>query len=72
MVRGTYEYVCKDCGHKFIGMDIEVNATAASMPVKCPECGSCNTNRGWPFELILLRNGIKKIVGSFWSKSKKN
>ena len=46
MIRGLYKYVCKDCGHKFIGADIELNATAASMPVKCPKCGSINTYRG--------------------------
>ena len=36
MLRGLYKYVCKDCGHKFIGADIELNATAASVPVKFP------------------------------------
>lgn len=46
MLRGLYKYVCKDCGHKFIGADIELNATAASVPVKCPKCGSINTYRG--------------------------
>lgn len=72
MIRGMYEYVCKDCGNKFIGADVEYLATAASMPVKCPKCGGYNTYPGWPFELILLKDRVKEIVGSFGSKSKKS
>ena len=43
MLRGIYKYVCKDCGHKFYGADIELNATVESVPVECPECGSFHT-----------------------------
>lgn len=43
MVRYIGKYVCKDCGYQFIGADIEWNATAASYPVKCPNCGSFHT-----------------------------
>jgi DNA-directed RNA polymerase subunit RPC12/RpoP len=43
MVRGIKTFVCKDCGHKFIGVDIEDNATINSMPIKCPKCGSMHT-----------------------------
>ena len=66
MLRGLYKYVCKDCGHKFIGADIELNATAASMPVKCPKCGSINTYRGLlPYPLCeipdVCRNFFRSI-----------
>ena len=43
MVRYVGKYVCKDCGYKFIGMDMEWNCTAASYPVRCPNCGSPRT-----------------------------
>ncbi len=33
---------------------------------------SFNTNRGWPFELILLKKWNQKMFGSLWSESKKN
>lgn len=53
MVRYVGKYVCKDCGHQFIGMDIERNATAASYPVKCPNCGSIHTTPGYSFRGML-------------------
>ena len=43
MVRYVGKYVCKDCGYKFIGMDMEWNCTVASCPVYCPACGSLHT-----------------------------
>ena len=44
MVRRIEKYVCKDCGHEFIGMDMEWNCTASSYPVRCPKCGSTHTS----------------------------
>lgn len=40
MDRGIYKYKCSDCGHEFIGIYMELNCTAASVPVRCPKCGS--------------------------------
>ena len=68
MLRGIYKYVCKDCGHKFYGADIELNATVESVPVKCPECGSFHTRMtGLPYPLntryvqgFLSRKGEKQ------------
>ena len=64
MVRGIKTFVCKDCGHKLIGLDIEGNATINSMPVKCPKCGSWHTKSGvyptWLIgEIIRLLRGKK-------------
>lgn len=42
MDRGIYKYKCIDCGHEFIGIDMELNCTSASVPVKS-KCGSLNT-----------------------------
>ena len=66
MLRGLYKYVCKDCGHKFIGADIELNATAVSVPVKCPKCGSVNTSStGLPYPLCeipdMCRNFFRRM-----------
>lgn len=33
MDRGIYKYKCSDCGHEFIGVDMELNCTAESAPV---------------------------------------
>ena len=46
MLRGIYVYKCNQCGHKFIGADIEDRATVHSMPVHCSRCGSTNTEKG--------------------------
>lgn len=43
MFRGMTEFVCNDCGHKFVGMDCEYQATVYTAPVKCPKCGSWHT-----------------------------
>ncbi len=62
MVRYIGKYVCKDCGHEFIGMDVEWNATAASYPVQCPKCGSIHTaprlslKDMWDYMKMVLKN----------------
>lgn len=33
MDREIYKYKCSDCGHEFIGVDMELNCTAESAPV---------------------------------------
>lgn len=43
MLRGIYVYRCRKCKRKFWGADIEYMATSASMPCKCPYCGSTDT-----------------------------
>lgn len=55
MLRGITKFTCDDCGNKFMGMDMEWNATAASCPVRCPKCGSMHT---YPSGLDLL--GLRK------------
>lgn len=43
MIRGKIPFRCTDCHKVFIGLDIEWQATALSMPVPCPKCGSKHT-----------------------------
>ncbi len=62
MVRNTEKYVCKDCGHKFIGMDIEWNGTADSYPVKCPKCGSLHTAPRFSFGDGILQDPCTSLV----------
>lgn len=40
MLRGTTLFRCPNCGHVFKALDIEDNATAYSMPIPCPKCGT--------------------------------
>lgn len=43
MYRGTRKFKCHDCGHIFVGADIEWNATPLSAPLTCPKCGKKRT-----------------------------
>ncbi len=50
------KFVYKDCGHKFIGLDVERNAADDSNPVvRCPKCGSTHTAHRFSLSDILLR-----------------
>lgn len=39
MLRGTTTFKCEKCGHKFVGPDMELEATVLTAPLTCPECG---------------------------------
>lgn len=57
MIRGALLFYCSECGKRFMGMDIEWNATSFSTPLTCPRCGSCHT-RPWslaPAQVANLR-----------------
>lgn len=57
MLRGFVGYKCKKCGHKFVGPDIELNATVDSMPVICPKCGNPNcTQDVWETTKMILKD----------------
>ncbi len=59
MVRYVGKYACSDCGHQFIGMDVEWNATSTSYPVECPNCGSIHTAPYFSL-LDIIRRLLKK------------
>lgn len=47
MLRGKTTFKCEACGNEFEGFDIEDNATAGTMPMRCPECGAkCLPKKG--------------------------
>lgn len=47
MLRGKTKFKCDACGNVFESFDIEDNATAGTMPVRCPKCGAqCLPKRG--------------------------
>ncbi len=64
MIRYIGKYVCRDCRYEFIGADVEWNATAASYPVRCPECGSLNTGPD-------STSAIGDFVKSIWNRLSK-
>jgi len=39
MLRHIEKVICPGCGQSFLALDIEDNATAQSMPIRCPHCG---------------------------------
>ena len=69
MDRGIYKYKCSDCGHEFIGIDMELNCTVASVPVKCPKCGSLNTRISGLLLFDIFKQGCKEF---FRNKNKKS
>lgn len=71
MDRGIYKYKCSDCGHEFIGSDMELNCTAASVPVKCPKCGSFNTRISGLLLFDIFKEECKEFFRNLW-KNKKN
>lgn len=71
MDRGIYKYKCSDCGHEFIGIDMELNCTSASVPVKCPKCGSLNTRISGLLLFDLLKGGMQRILPKLMEKTKK-
>ena len=52
MIRGKIPFRCTDCHKIFIDVDIEWQATALSMPVKCPKCGSKRTLPLWELKAV--------------------
>lgn len=70
MDRGIYKYKCSDCGHEFIGIDMELNCTSASVPVKCPKCGSLNTRISGLLLFDLLKGGMQRILPKLMEKQK--
>lgn len=56
MLRGKTKFKCDACGNVFESFDIEDNATAGTMPMRCPKCGAqCLPNEGgWLSRLLRL------------------
>lgn len=40
MLRDVKRVMCPHCGHSFVAIDIEDNATVESMPIHCTRCGA--------------------------------
>jgi DNA-directed RNA polymerase subunit RPC12/RpoP len=70
MDRGIYKYKCSDCGHEFIGIDMELNCTAASVSVKCPKCGSLNTRNSGLLLFDLFKEKCKEFFRNLWKNKK--
>ena len=43
MIKGKTIFRCTNCHKVFVGIDVELMATALSAPIKCPKCGSDHT-----------------------------
>lgn len=56
MLRGKTKFKCDVCGNVFESLDIEDNATAGTMPMRCPKCGAyCLPKKGgWLSSLLRL------------------
>ena len=70
MDRGIYKYKCSDCGHEFIGIDMELNCTAASVSVKCPKYGSLNTRNSGLLLFDLFKEKCKEFFRNLWKNKK--
>ena len=67
---GVYKYKCSDCGHEFIGVDMELNCTAESAPVKCPKCGSLNTSVTGSLLFDMCKEACKEFFRNMWKRKK--
>ena len=63
MHRGITTFKCDVCGHTFRAMDIEWQATAYTMPVLCPNCGSRHTMPKSMFSLF-----TKGVYRKIWEE----
>lgn len=70
MDRGLYKYVCKDCRHEFVGVDMELNCTAESAPVKCPKCGSLKTHITGSLLFDMYKEACKEFFRNMWKRKK--
>jgi DNA-directed RNA polymerase subunit RPC12/RpoP len=39
MLRKVKKIKCPRCGHSFLALDIEDNASVSSVVIRCPKCG---------------------------------
>ena len=62
MIHGLALFKCTECGKHFMALDIEWNATALSIPQKCPKCGSMRTR---PSRLV---GGSDSAYKDIWNK----
>ena len=59
MIRGTINFKCTECKHRFKGADIEYACTVYSTPLRCPQCGSIRT---MPSGVIFGKSAYEKIL----------
>lgn len=69
MVRGMLLFYCSECRHRFMGMDVEWNATAFSAPLECPQCGSWHT-RPWSLLPAKIADARYKSIWQINDRSK--
>lgn len=61
MYRGQTLFKCTQCGKRFWGPDIELDATAFTEPCKCPQCGSIRTRPSRLVSLVAYDFTYRKI-----------
>lgn len=68
MLRGMTTSKCSQCGHRFVAMDIEWNATVFSVPMPCPKCNSIRTYSSGLFSIFDNKSAYKEI----WEQMEKD
>jgi DNA-directed RNA polymerase subunit RPC12/RpoP len=63
MIKGKIPFRCTECRKIFFGLDIEWQATALSMPIQCPNCGSKHT---------LPAHASKRMYEDIWKRMDEN
>ncbi len=63
---GSTIFTCDDCGKRFVAPNIEYLATALSMPMQCPKCGSMHTMPGIMSGVLNFRRSIYQKI---WEKA---
>ncbi len=58
MITGSMQFICSECGNKFMGIGTEYMASVLVTPLKCANCGSMHTR---PNKITDAIPGMRKI-----------
>ena len=62
MLRDIKRVKCHLCGHSFIALDIEDNASVLSAPIHCPKCGAIYLNNVFRKMLALVVKFMQEMI----------
>ncbi len=62
MLRDIKKVKCHQCGHSFIALDIEDNASVLSAPIHCPECGAIYPNTVFKKVLAVVIRFMQEMI----------
>lgn len=62
MLRDIKRVTCPQCGHNYIALDIEDNASLLSAPIHCPKCGAIYPNTIFKKVLAVVIRFMQEMI----------